>query len=152
MPNGSGTANIEKRVVLAALLFVGAMLGLIAYSALRLGISVPGCVTNVAPFTEGDLIKVGPGRYEAHVVAKSWAFVPSPLKVPAGSVVDFYVTSKDVVHGFYIDGTDVNLTALPGAVTYAQARFDTPGKHQIICHEFCGLGHHNMTGQIEVTP
>src|ERR1700682_5537606 len=110
-----GVPDIEKRIVVAALLFAGAMLALIAYAAVRLGISVPGCVTNVKPFTAGELIQVAPSRYEAHVVSKMGSFKPSPLKVPKGSVVDFYVTSSDVVHGFYIDGTDVNLTAIPNA-------------------------------------
>jgi len=113
---------------------------------------VPTCVTSVKPFEEGELIQVAPGRYEAHMVAKKWSFIPPHLKVQRGSVVDFYVTSKDVVHGFLIDGTEVNLMAIPGAVNYAQARFDKPGKHQILCHEFCGAGHDNMIGLIEVTP
>ncbi|MFL5379864.1 MAG: cytochrome c oxidase subunit II [Myxococcales bacterium] len=151
MSVAQGIPDVEKKVTVAALLFAGAMLALIAYAALRLGISVPGCVTNVKPFSKGELIQVAPGRYEAHVVSKMFAFKPSPLKVPKGSVVDFYLTSADVVHGFYIDGTDVNLMAIPNAVNYAQARFDAPGKYQVICHEFCGSGHHDMVGIIEVT-
>ena len=152
MANAHGVPNVEKRVVVAALLFSGAMLALIAWAAVRLGISVPGCVTNVKPFTEGRVIQVAPGRYEAHVVSKMFSFKPSPLMVPRGSIVDFYVVATDVVHGFYIDGTDVNLMAIPNAVNYAQAHFDKPGKYQVICHEFCGLGHQDMVGTIEVTP
>src|SRR3954466_104372 len=147
-----GVPDIEKRIVASALLFAAAMLVLIAYAAVRLGISVPGCVTNVKPFTNGELIQLAPGRYEAHVVSKMFSFKPSPLKVPKGAVVDLYLTSQDVVHGFYIDGTDVNLTAIPNAVTYAQAHFDKPGKYQVICHEFCGAGHQEMIGAIVVTP
>jgi len=147
-----GIPEIEKRVVVAALLFSAAMLALLAYAAVRLGITVPGCVTNVKPFANGELIQVAPGRYEAHVVSKMFSFKPSPLKVPRGSVVDFYLTSQDVVHGFYIDGTDVNLMALPNAVTYGQAHFEKAGKYQVICHEYCGLGHQDMVGVIEVTP
>lgn len=143
---------IEKRVLVASLLFAAAMLALLAYAAFRLGITVPGCVTNVKPFTNGELIQVAPGRYEAHVVSKMFAFRPSRLKVPKGSVVDFYVTSSDVVHGFYIDGTDINLMAIPSAVNYAQARFDRPGKYQVICHEYCGGSHQEMVGIVEVTP
>lgn len=149
---GAGGPEVEKKVLFASLLFAGLMLALIAYAAVRLGISVPTCVTSVKPFEEGELIQVAPGRYEAHMVAKKWSFIPPHLKVQRGSVVDFYVTSKDVVHGFLIDGTEVNLMAIPGAVNYAQARFDKPGKHQILCHEFCGSGHDNMIGLIEVTP
>ena len=149
---GAGGPEVEKKVLFASLLFAGLMLALIAYAAVRLGISVPTCVTSVKPFEEGELIQVAPGRYEAHMVAKKWSFIPPHLKVQRGSVVDFYVTSKDVVHGFLIDGTEVNLMAIPGAVNYAQARFDKPGKHQVVCHEFCGAGHDNMIGLIEVAP
>ncbi|HEY6908995.1 MAG TPA: cytochrome c oxidase subunit II [Myxococcales bacterium] len=152
MATARAVPEVEKQVVVAALLFSAAMMALLAYAAVRLGISVPGCVTNVKPFSRGELIQVAPGRYEAHVVSKMFSFSPSPLKVPKGSTVDFYVTSQDVVHGFYVDGTDVNLMALPDAVTYAQARFDRPGKYQVICHEFCGLGHQDMLGFVEVTP
>jgi len=152
MEIASGVPTVEKKVVAAALLFSAAMLALLAFAAVRLGISVPGCVTNVKPFANGELIQLAPGRYEAHVVSKMFSFKPSPLKVPKGAVVDFYLTSQDVVHGFYIDGTDVNLTAIPNAVSYAQAHFDKPGKYQVICHEFCGLGHQDMVGVIEVAP
>ncbi len=152
MAIAQGVSSVEKRVVVTALLFSAAMLALIGWAAVRLGISVPGCVTNVKPFTEGQLVQVAPNRYEAHVVSRMFSFTPSPLKVPKGSTVDFYLVSQDVVHGFYIDGTDVNLMAVPNAVNYAQAHFDKPGKYQVICHEFCGLGHQDMAGTIEVTP
>jgi cytochrome c oxidase subunit II len=144
--------TVERNVLVVSLLFMGAMIGLLGFAAVRLGVSVPGCVTNVKPFKEGSLTQLAPGRYEAHVIAKTFSFQPSPITVPRGSVVDFYVTSKDVVHGFAIEGTNVNLTAIPGVVTYAQARFDEPRKIVIACHEFCGEGHQEMTGIIEVTP
>lgn len=152
MATARAVPEVEKQVLVAALVFSAAMMALLAYAAVRLGISLPGCVTNVKPFKSGELIQVAPGRYEAHVVSKMFSFNPSHLKISKGSVVDFYVISQDVVHGFYVDGTDVNLMALPDAVTYAQARFDRPGKYQVICHEFCGLGHQDMLGIIEVTP
>src|ERR1035437_10227746 len=136
-----GVPNVEKKVFLAALLFAGAQLALIGYAAWKLGVSVPTCVTNVKPFTAGELITVGPGRYEAHVVAKMWQFEPDTITVPKGSVVDFYLTSADVAHGFFIERTNVNLMALPSVVNYAQARFSAPGKYMIICHEYCGVGH-----------
>lgn len=152
MATARAVPEVEKQVLVAALVFSAAMMALLAYAAVRLGISLPGCVTDVKPFKRGELIQVAPGRYEAHVVSKMFSFNPSHLKISKGSVVDFYVISQDVVHGFYVDGTDVNLMALPDAVTYAQARFDRPGKYQVICHEFCGLGHQDMLGIIEVTP
>jgi len=150
--SAQGVPALEKKVFLAALLFCGALLALLGYAAQTLGVSVPGCVTNVKPFTAGELLEVGPGRYEAHVVARMWEFEPDVIRVPKGSIVDFYVVSQDVAHGFIIPGKNVNLMALPAAVAYAQARFDAPGTFQIICHEYCGLGHHGMAGSVVVTP
>ena len=81
-----------------------------------------------------------------------WQFDPDRITVPKGSTVDFYVTSADVTHGFYIYRTNVNLTALPSVVGFAQAHFNEAGKYPFLCHEYCGLGHHEMMGMVEVTP
>jgi cytochrome c oxidase subunit II len=70
--------------------------------------------------------------------------------VPAGSRVHFAATSKDVVHGLFIPGVDVNVMLLPGQVAHLEARFDTPGEYPIICHEYCA--HHTMAGSIIVEP
>lgn len=152
MEKPRGVPDVEKRVILAALLFAAVQLAVIAYAAMLLGVTVPSCVTNVRPFTAGEVIAVGPGRYEVHVVARMWEFEPERISVPKGSIVDFYVTSADVTHGFYIHRTNVNLTALPSVVSYAQAHFNEAGKYPFLCHEFCGLGHHGMAGMVEVTP
>lgn len=142
--------SIERKILGAALLFAAAQLGLIAFAALKLGITVPSCVTNVKPFTEGQIIKMDGNRYEVHVVSKMWEFSPAVIEVPAGSTVDFYVISKDVTHGFYIDHTNVNLMALPGVVNFAQAHFRQAGQYRIRCHEFCGTGHHAMAAVVNV--
>jgi cytochrome c oxidase subunit 2 len=82
-----------------------------------------------------------------------WGFdmgTVNQIKLPRGAVVDFYITSRDVMHGYHIDKTLVNLMAIPGAVTYSRVKFDRAGEYQIICHEYCGLGHQNMAGQVIV--
>jgi cytochrome c oxidase subunit 2 len=35
-------------------------------------------------------------------------------------------------------------------VTRVVYTFDEPGEHLIICHEYCGIGHHNMWGKVIV--
>ena len=79
-----------------------------------------------------------------------WQFSPNTITVPAGSRVTFYVTSKDVQHGFKIAGTNINIMALPGEVGVLTATFDTPGTYNFYCHEYCGALHHTMYGQIVV--
>ncbi len=114
------------------------------------GIDVPGCVTEMKPFERDTLFQTGDKRYELHVIARMWAYQMPPVEIPAGSVVDIYLTSGDVVHGFHIDYTNVNLMAVPGTVTYARARFPQPGEYPIICHEYCGIGHQQMMGVVRV--
>jgi cytochrome c oxidase subunit 2 len=142
---------LEKQVIAIALLTSAAHLALIAYAAVKLGIGVPTCVTSVKPFDHGQLIKHAPNRYEVHVVAKMWAFEPTVVRIPTGSTVEFFVTSKDVNHGFHVRGTNVNLMAVPNLVNAYQTTFSRAGKYPITCHEYCGSGHQDMHAIIEVT-
>ena len=42
----------------------------------------------------------------------------------------------------------VGAESVPGRPSIS---LDTPGTYKILCLEFCGVGHHNMVGQFEVT-
>ena len=70
--------------------------------------------------------------------------------MPAGVPVTFRITSPDVLHGFQIVGTNVNLTVAPGYVSEATTTFETPGEYLVVCNEYCGLGHHLMQGKVIV--
>jgi cytochrome c oxidase subunit II len=137
-----------------ALVLAGSLMALcfaaLVYSAAGLRISVPTCVTDVAPFKEGKIIDKGNDHYEVHMVAKMWAFDPPEIRLPPGSDVDLYLSALDVTHGLYIEHTNVNLMAVPGAVNVARVRFDKEGTYDVICHEYCGVGHQNMMGKIVI--
>jgi cytochrome c oxidase subunit 2 len=60
------------------------------------------------------------------------------------------MTSKDITHGIIIEQHDVNLMLLPGQVTRATTTFNRPGTYQMVCHEYCGPGHHNMISTVIV--
>jgi len=111
---------------------------------------LPGCVTDVKPFEKGELKKLEDGRYQLFLLAKMWTYEPNNIEIPVNSVVDLYATSKDVVHGINIAEKDVNIMAIPGVIGYEQVKFDKPGEYKVICHEFCGVGHQNMTITINV--
>lgn len=112
----------------------------------------PRTVTETPPFNRTGLVQIAPGQYEARIVAGIWTFTPNELRVPAGSTIHFWATSKDVVHGFFIARANVNVMLLPGQVAHVEARFDRPGEYSIICHEYCGIAHHTMAGKIIVEP
>ncbi|GIW12189.1 MAG: cytochrome c oxidase subunit II [Dehalococcoidia bacterium] len=119
----------------------------------------PNRLSETPPFNQPGLRQLGPDRYELVIVGQVWRFVTaSPddlsrrveVRIPRGAEVTFVATSKDVVHGFHIEGTTVNLMLIPGQVSRATARFDEPGEYLFVCHEYCGTGHHTMYGLIRV--
>jgi cytochrome c oxidase subunit 2 len=109
-------------------------------------------VAETAPFDQPGLREITPGRYEVSMVAGIWTFTPNEIRVPAGSTIDFVVTSRDVVHGLFIPKVNVNTMVLPGQVAHVRARFDKPGEYVVICHEYCGIAHHTMAGRVIVEP
>jgi cytochrome c oxidase subunit II len=110
----------------------------------------PTKVASTPPFDHPGLRRIADGKYEAYYVAQVFSFSPGTLAVPAGSTVTFYVTSPDVVHGFFIPGTDVNMMVVPGWVNVQSHTFAKRGTYLLLCHEYCGLGHQNMFAKIEV--
>ncbi|MDQ7037824.1 MAG: cytochrome c oxidase subunit II [Aquificota bacterium] len=144
----------EKKALYLSVGLLVFFMALIVYASKGLDIDLPTCVTDVRPFTEGKLIKHAEGRYELHIVAKMWLFDldrgKQEIEIPAGSTVDIYLTSADVVHGMHINGTTVNLMAIPGTVNYARYKFTKLGVYHVVCHEFCGVGHHAMQAKIVV--
>jgi cytochrome c oxidase subunit 2 len=127
------------------------------------GIQVPGVYARInpntlmtppSPFADPQLREIAPGKYELYVRAEIWSFAPLyqgvQLHIPSGSQVTFYVTSKDVQHGFKLAETNVNMMVLPGQISTLTTTFDKPGTYTVICHEYCGAGHHTMYGEIVV--
>ena len=141
----------EKWVLVAAICFTAASLALISYATWGLGINVPTCVPEAKAFDHGSITSLGNKNYEVHFLAKMWVFEPSRVRVPTGSTLDVYITSKDVTHGFQIVGTNVNLMGMPAVITNTRVHFEKPGLYAIVCHEYCGTGHQNMNGMIEVS-
>lgn len=142
---------LERRALLGAIAFVAVSLALIAYATWGLGINVPTCIPlGSKPYEEASVIKHDGNNYEVHFVARMWAFEPNLLRVPTGSTLDIYAVSKDVQHGLEIAGTNINLMVVPGAVANGRVHFSKPGTYTILCHEYCGKGHQDMTARIEV--
>lgn len=110
----------------------------------------PTKVAQTPPFDKPGLRKLPDGSYEAYYVAQVFSFVPQTVTIPLGSKVTFYATSTDVVHGFFIPYTDINMMVVPGWVNSATHTFTRPGEYLLICHEYCGIGHQNMFAKIEV--
>ncbi|HTX59100.1 MAG TPA: cytochrome c oxidase subunit II [Verrucomicrobiae bacterium] len=110
----------------------------------------PSKVGSTPPFDHPGLRRLPDGSYEAYYVGRIFSWSPAQLTIPRGATVTFYATSTDVVHGFAINGTDVNIEVVPGWVSSMSHTFDHPGDYLIICNQYCGAGHSSMSAHIVV--
>ncbi|SEN92995.1 cytochrome c oxidase subunit 2 [Mesobacillus persicus] len=73
-----------------------------------------------------------------------------------GDQVEFIVTAGDVTHGFGLYTEDLELVAqtqaMPGYENSVYYTFEEPGTYQILCLEYCSVGHHVMIKEIVVEP
>lgn len=142
-------------LVLSAIMLVVFLVAL-GYAAFGMGMHLPSragqvrpeAVATTPPFDRPGVHEVAPGRWEAVVVARAWGYTPAEIRVPVGEPVTFKVTSVDIIHGFHVDDTRINLMVLPGQISELEYTFRQPGEHLLICHEYCGAGHHAMVGKV----
>ena len=72
------------------------------------------------------------------------------LVVPINRPVYFNVTSKDVIHNFWVVELGIKIDANPGAVTNTGVTPNKLGTFNIRCAELCGLHHAYMETTITV--
>lgn len=137
-----------------ALLITGIVMGLFVFSLLyakdKYKSNVPECLPYNKAYTEPKVNKIDEKTYQVFAVASMWQFQPAEIYIPVGSEVDFFLSSRDVVHGFNIADKNVNMMAVYGNINKTTVKFDKPGVYKIICHEYCGVGHQNMQAQVIV--
>lgn len=106
-----------------------------------------------------------PVEHKVDVTARSFAFEPAVLRVNAGDRVTLRLRSADVVHGFHLEGYDLDATVYPlrrefevrrnggreqvEAVTFTAER---AGKYRYRCSVTCGAMHPFMSGELIVEP
>ena len=154
------TDPYERNWMRFSLVLLVAFAVTVALAGFALGFQVPGdesrvdprTVTESGPFANPGLRDLGNGEYEVYMISKAWAFDPREITVPAGSTITFYVTSIDVQHGLKLQDTNVNMQVVPGQVSKLSVTLDEPGTYPYICHEFCGVGHAAMFGELIVEP
>lgn len=102
---------------------------------------------------------MGDGKYIVNMVASAFNYdfgkdedgnPVNTIRVPKGSTVLFQTTTKDVVHGFQVAGTNVNMMLEPGHISRYETVMKNAGEFTIVCNEYCGIGHHLMYGTVEV--
>ncbi|MCS7017087.1 MAG: cytochrome c oxidase subunit II [Gemmatales bacterium] len=93
----------------------------------------------------------GPRKLDVTQPALAESFeLMNELHVPAKETVLVYVTSRDVIHSFYIPKMRVKQDAVPGLLVPVWFDAAKPGRYEFYCAELCGPGHYMMRARVVV--
>ena len=84
------------------------------------------------------------------IAASQYEFSPGIISVNEGDKVTIELASTDVVHGLYLDGYDLAVTADPGQSTSLSFTADKSGTFRFRCSVTCGPLHPFMIGKLQV--
>ena len=151
-------AKWERRWIAASGLMSLTFVILIAYNLATEGGHIAQVVARGTPetllsqqiFAEPGLRMTGPGQAQVSIVAQAFNFVPERIRIPVDTEITFYLTSRDVIHGWQVQNTNLNVEVIPGEISVLRYTFTRPGTYLTICNQYCGIGHQNMLGEIEV--
>lgn len=74
------------------------------------------------------------------------------LYVPAGVPVKLILTSRDVIHSFFVPAFRIKQDAVPGRYSSLWFEAPNPGVYQVFCTEYCGAAHSSMLAKVHVLP
>ncbi len=84
------------------------------------------------------------------IEASSFQYTPEAITVNPGDHVTIDLAATDVVHGLYIDGYELNVTADPGQTASLSFVADRSGTFRFRCSVTCGALHPFMIGKLNV--
>jgi len=94
------------------------------------------------------VVQVAPGG-DAYLIGKNWRWYPV-LKLKKDIEYRIHISSGDYQHGFSLLPMNMNFHVVPGYDHVISLTPTQTGEFSIICNEFCGAGHHLMSGLIIV--
>jgi cytochrome c oxidase subunit 2 len=72
------------------------------------------------------------------------------LVVPVHTPVELHITSKDVIHDWWVPALGQKVDAIPGQTNHVWFRANRTGIYRGQCDEFCGIGHADMLIYVKV--
>lgn len=153
-------ARAETRWAIVVGAIIAFLVAMMAYMSLHWVAMPPVRMETIDPSTlhlSGEFVEANlgstaeaDGSVTVRIVASQYSFNPQCVLVPRATPVRIRATSSDVVHGFSVADTNVNLMLAPGYISNFQTRFRQAGEHVMPCHEFCGIGHAAMWAHVKV--
>lgn len=108
-----------------------------------------------------DMRSMPKDALEIHVFGKQWAWefeyksgvkTGNMLTVPVNKDVKLIMTSKDVIHSFYIPSFRIKQDVVPGMYSALWFNANKLGEFHVFCAEFCGNQHSGMLATLKVVP
>ena len=72
------------------------------------------------------------------------------LHLKTNRPVQILLRSVDVLHNFYVPQFRSKMDAIPGIITYYWFEPNKVGEYEVLCAEYCGLGHYGMRAKVVV--
>ncbi|MCP4007714.1 MAG: cytochrome c oxidase subunit II [bacterium] len=94
------------------------------------------------------IVEAAPGG-DVYLQAMMWSWFPV-IQMRKDQTYRLHISSLDLQHGFSIQPLNMNFQILPGYDHVLTITPTSAGEFSIVCNEFCGIGHHLMTGRILV--
>lgn len=97
--------------------------------------------------------------FEISITGQKWVWnmsypngltLTNELVVPAGRPIVLNMTSKDVIHSFYIPSFRIKQDVVPGHRSKLWFQSDKIGEYHLFCAEYCGTNHSGMLGKVRV--
>ena len=89
---------------------------------------------------------------EVKVATFQFGFTPNVIRANLGDTVLIHLTSRDVSHGFYLDGYGIEERVAAGQTKDVRFVADRAGTYRFRCAVTCGALHPFMIGQLVVEP
>ncbi len=84
------------------------------------------------------------------IIAKRFEYAPSEIVLKRGESVVLELTSLDRDHGFKCEDLGLRADVKPGETTRVRLVPQQTGRFPFACDVFCGDGHEDMSGEIDV--
>jgi len=72
------------------------------------------------------------------------------LHIKNNRPVKILLRSVDVLHNWYVPQFRAKMDAVPGTITYYWFEPNKIGEYEVLCAEYCGVGHYGMRGRVFV--
>jgi cytochrome c oxidase subunit 2 len=110
-------------------------------------------------YSLGETRRVDPQAMEIKVTAQQWAWsfeypdygiTTKDLYLPVNKQVHLSMTSRDVIHSFWVPEFRVKQDVVPGRITDYRITPTLEGMYKVRCSEMCGVSHAYMLAPVVV--